>query len=103
MMCRIVSSRRPVCFPWVRTLGFAAAFFAISGGSFTALAAVTPLAIDRQATGAPQTVGFQKDILPMFQANCLPCHNQNIYKCLSLPILKMKVFSQNEKDMAPDN
>ncbi len=76
MMCRIVSSRRPVCFPWVRTLGFAAAFFAISGGSFTALAAVTPLAIDRQATGAPQTVGFQKDILPMFQANCLPCHNQ---------------------------
>lgn len=39
-------------------------------------AAVTPLAIDRSAPGASATVGFQKDILPMFQANCLPCHNQ---------------------------
>jgi len=42
----------------------------------SSLAAVTPLAIDRPATGASAPVGFQKDILPMFQANCLPCHNQ---------------------------
>ncbi len=40
------------------------------------LAAVRPLSIQKEAGGTNAVVGFQKDILPMFQANCLPCHNQ---------------------------
>ncbi|MEY4689820.1 MAG: Chromosome partition protein Smc [Verrucomicrobiota bacterium] len=57
---------------WRPLLGLCSGFVLALTGN----AAVAPLAIDRQAAGAPATVGFQKDILPMFQANCLPCHNQ---------------------------
>jgi WD40 repeat protein len=41
-----------------------------------AMAAISPIAIDRDSGGTAAEVGFQKDILPVFQANCLPCHNQ---------------------------
>lgn len=53
---------------WVLTLGIV---WPDSG-----LAAVRPLSIQKEAGGTNAVVGFQKDILPMFQANCLPCHNQ---------------------------
>ena len=43
---------------------------------FSANAALTPLAIDRDGVAPSTPVSFQKDILPSFQANCLPCHNQ---------------------------
>ena len=43
---------------------------------FSANAALTPLAIDRDGVDPSTPVSFQKDILPPFQANCLPCHNQ---------------------------
>ena len=39
-------------------------------------AAVNPIPIRNTVGGTNAPVGFQKDILPMFQANCLPCHNQ---------------------------
>lgn len=58
----------------VRVLAGVAAAIALAIPSL--VAAVTPLTIDRPAAGASTPVGFQKDILPMFQANCLPCHNQ---------------------------
>ena len=43
---------------------------------FSVNAALTPLAIDRDGVAPSTPVSFQKDILPSFQANCLPCHNQ---------------------------
>ena len=55
-----------------RCLGFS---WGLIVGCF-ANAAVTPLAIDRDGVAPSTTVSFQKDILPPFQANCLPCHNQ---------------------------
>ena len=39
-------------------------------------AAVQPIPIAKVVGGTNAEVSFQKDILPMFQANCLPCHNQ---------------------------
>ena len=55
-----------------RCLGFS---WGLIVGCF-ANAAVTPLPIDRDGVAPSTTVSFQKDILPPFQANCLPCHNQ---------------------------
>jgi WD40 repeat protein len=37
-------------------------------------AAAAPIAFDRSPN--PNPVRFQRDILPLLQANCLPCHNQ---------------------------
>ncbi len=37
-------------------------------------AAAAPIAFDRSPN--PNPVLFQRDILPLLQANCLPCHNQ---------------------------
>lgn len=53
---------------WVFTLGLA--------GMHSLRAAVQPIPIAQKAVGTNANVSFQKDILPMFQANCLPCHNQ---------------------------
>ena len=53
---------------WAITLGWAA----INSVS----AAVNPISIRNRVGDTNAAVGFQKDILPMFQANCLPCHNQ---------------------------
>ena len=53
---------------WAITVGLA--------GIHSVAAAVSPIPIRNTLGDTNAAVGFQKDILPMFQANCLPCHNQ---------------------------
>ncbi len=61
-----------------RRLGFWTAWVITLGWVWMDLvsAAVTPIPIRNTVGGTNGPVGFQRDILPMFQANCLPCHNQ---------------------------
>lgn len=53
---------------WAITVGLA--------GIHSVAAAVSAIPIRNTLGDTNAAVGFQKDILPMFQANCLPCHNQ---------------------------
>jgi len=66
-------------------------FIALFFISLSSQAARTPIVFDRPAQA--REVGFQREILPVLQANCLPCHNQTRAKAglnLETPALMIR-------------